>query len=99
LPGPLVGLASRFQAYYAAENFLGAPIQVNRKKAGLILNGGGDGSTNSAVKLSGWLFNKMNAYGYEEHTVISHKTNKIPVMEDTAAVSGVRRIADFFNGE
>ena len=97
LTGPLVSLAGRFQAYYSAARFLKDPFRPKRKKAALILVGGGDGTPDGAFGLAGWMFRKMNACGFEDHTVLSLHTDEISAREDAAALQMVREIAGYFN--
>ena len=59
LTPPLIGLASRFQAYFCAKHFLNDEFQLRKKKAALILVGGGDGGPAEAIKLSQWIFKKL----------------------------------------
>ncbi len=97
LTAPLIGLASRFQAYYCAKRFLKNEIKIKKKKAALIIVGGGDGSPEDAKRLAKWMFKKMNAYGFEEHSVFSLHTDDVPINEDKEAIKGVHEIADYFN--
>jgi multimeric flavodoxin WrbA len=98
LTPPLMSLASRFQAYYCAERFLKDEFILQEKKAALILVGGGDGSPKNAINLSSWLFKKLNAGGFEEHTVLSLKTDSIPASEDIEAIEKTKKVALYFNG-
>ena len=93
LTSPLVGLASRLQAYYCAKRFLKDEFHLKEKKAALILVGGGDGGPAEAIRLSQWLFKKLNAYGFEKNMVFSLKTDEIPAREDTEAIKRVQEIA------
>ena len=99
LPGQMLNIASRFQAYYAAQHFLKKPLILKPKKAGLILVGGGDGSINDAVRASSWMFKQMNASGYKEHTAVSHNTNNLPAAKDTATLNAVRMMAEWLNSK
>jgi len=97
LTPPLIGLASRFQAYYCAKHFLKDEFCVKEKKAALILVGGGDGSPNPAIDLSKWIFKSLNAGGFDKHIALSLKTEEVPASEDEAAIRKVREIALWFN--
>ena len=97
LPGQILNIASRFQAYYAAQYFLKQPPKLKPKRAGLILVGGGDGSINDAVMTSAWMFKRLNASGYKEHTALSLNTNILPTVDDSAALGAVREIAEWLN--
>lgn len=97
LTPPLISLASRFQAYYCAKRFLKDEFRIKRKKAALILVGGGDGGPERAIALSQWIFKKLNADGFENHMAFSLKTDDIPARDDEEATKRVREIALFFN--
>lgn len=99
LTGPLVGLASRFQAYYCARRFLQDPFVLKKKKGALIFTGGGDGAPGEALRLGGWMLGQMNAEGGDGHTALSLHTDRLPAAEDTAALAQVREIAAYFNGD
>jgi len=98
LTPPLIGLASRFQAYYCAKRFLKDEFCVKEKKAALILVGGGDGNPEGAIELSQWIFKKLNAVNFEKNIVLSLKTDDIPTSEDREAIKKVQEIALYFNG-
>ena len=98
LTPPLIGLASRFQAYYCAKRFLKDEFCLKDKKAALLLVGGGDGGPAEAIRLSHWIFKKLNAGGFEKNIVLSLKTDNVPASEDKEAVKKVKELALFFNG-
>ena len=98
LPGPVLSLLSRFQPQHAAEFFLKDPIVRRPKRAGLILTAGGKGNEKGAMHHSRVLFKMLNAKGFEEHTVISARTDTLPAKEDEAALAGVRDMARWLNG-
>ena len=58
LTAPLMAIASRFQAYYCANSFLKDEFRLTRKKASLIIVGGGDGCPDEAIRSSAWMFKK-----------------------------------------
>ena len=92
LTGPLVSLASRFQAYYAARRFLQETMDIRSKIAVLILVGGGDGGPEPAVNLAKWMFKKMKAEFKDENTVFSLHTDEIPAKEDHNALCKISEI-------
>jgi len=96
---PLMSLASRLQAYYCAKRFLKDEFRLKQKKAALILVGGGDGRFTDAIRLAQWVFEKLNASGYEKSIVLSLKTDDIPAGEDLDAIESLRKIALKLNGE
>ena len=98
LTPPLLGIASRLQAYYSAKRFLKDEFVIKEKKAALILTGGGDWGPKVALDSSRFIFKSLNAAGYEEHTALSLKTDNIPASEDGAAISKGEEIAQYFNG-
>lgn len=97
LTGPLVCLASRFQAYYAANRFLKMKRELRLKKAALILVGGGDGRPDQAIKLAKWMFENMNANYHAEDTLLSLNTDRIPADKDSASIEKVMKIAGSLN--
>jgi len=97
LTPPLMGLASRFQAYYCAKRFLKDEFILSNKKAALILVGGGDGGPVEAIRLSEWMFKKMNVDGFSKHTVLSLRTDDIPTSKDAEAIKQVKEVARYFN--
>lgn len=97
LTPPLMGIASRFQAFYCAKRFLKDEFVMKEKKAALILVGGGDGGPERAIGLSQWIFKKLNAMDFENHMAFSLKTDDIPAMEDKKAIKRVKEIAAYFN--
>lgn len=99
LTPPLMGIASRFQAYYCAKRFLKDEFILKKKKAALILVGGGDGGPKEAIRLSDWIFKNLHAFGYKEHTVLSLRTDYIPASQDEDAIKRVEAIASYFNGD
>ena len=98
LTAPLMCIASRFQAYYCAKRFLRDEVSASRKKAALIIVGGGGGKPEGAVNLAKWMFKKLNAHGFENHTVLSCNTDVVPARGDVEAIEKTRDIAAFFNG-
>ena len=99
LTPPLIGLASRFQAYYCAKRFLKKPFRLKKKKAALILVGGGDGSPAEAIKLSQWIFKNLNAGSYEKNIIFSLKTDTVPSSKDNDAIRKAKEVAYYFNDE
>jgi multimeric flavodoxin WrbA len=98
LTPPLMSIASRFQAYYCAKRFLRDEFIPRAKKSALILVGGGDGGPREAIRLSEWMFKKLNAAGHGQYTALSLKTDAVPSSQDEEAVKQVKEIARYFNG-
>ncbi len=97
-PGPLVNIMSRFQPQYGAKHILNDPMELRRKKGGLILVAGGKGNESGALRPARVLFRLMNATGFEEHTVMSTNTDVQRAAEDAAALDGVKKLAELMNG-
>lgn len=93
LTGPLVSLASRFQAYYAAKRFLHDSINIRRKLGVLIIVGGGDGGPQQAIKLAEWMFKKMNANIKDKNVILSLHTDEIQVKDDSHSFEKIKEIA------
>ena len=99
LTGPLMNVASRLQAYYAARRFLKTPVALCKKKGVLLLAGGGDGSPDDAVRLAKWIFRLLNADFSDENLVFSMNTDVLPAARDEVALQKIRKIAARLNGE
>jgi len=93
LPGPMVSLAGRLQAYYAAARFLGSPLPLRPKKAGLVIVGGGDGDPAGAVRLADWIAATLNAGEASAHAACSLRTDELPAAEDSRALAEVDALA------
>ena len=97
LTAPLMGIASRFQAYYCAKHFLKDEFNLIQKKAALIIVGGGDGGPGNAIDLSKWMFKKMNAQGFEQYMVLSLHTDDFSTKDDVESIEKIHEIAAYFN--
>ena len=96
LTGKLLDLGSRLQTYFCARHFRQEePIQ-KPKRGAVILVGGGDGSVKKPYDTACTLLRFMNCREIHE-AVYSHNTDKLPAIEDQAALSGLDSILDFFN--
>jgi len=93
LTGPLLSLASRFQAYYAATRFLKNPILRRKKQAALLLVAGGDGGSWPAIETAKLIFKIMNAKFDENNAALSLKTDTLSAKDDEVALEKVREIA------
>lgn len=94
---PLIGIASRFQAYYAAKYILHDKFELKRKKAILMIVGGGDGGWEKAMVLAKMMFRQMNAEFDMENTVFSLHTDTLPAKEDADALKKISEIANRIN--
>ncbi len=97
LTGPLMSLASRFQAYYAARHFLKEAFDIKEKTGVLILVGGGDGGPNPAIDMAKWMFKHMKADFNQQNLVFSLNTDKLPAKLDQNALSKISEIATRIN--
>lgn len=97
LTPPLLGLLSRFQAFYCSKRFFGIDPVLKRKKGGVILTGGGDGGFELAEK-SAKIFLKI--MGAEEifPAVYCGNTDFIKADEDEETVKGAISLAKAFCG-
>jgi len=93
LTGPMLGLASRFQIYFAASRILKEPIKRKLKKGVLILVGGGDGGAEPAIESAKLIFRMMNAELSEENMILSLKTDILSAKDDAKAIEKVRAVA------
>lgn len=97
LPGPVLSLMSRFQNQHTLIA-QGKRPDLRKKKAGLILTGGGAKNNSEHALHHVWIFFRMtNAYGFEEHSVKSVKTDFLPSAEDTKALEDCKKLADWLN--
>lgn len=97
LTPPLLGLLSRFQAFYCSRRFLGIEPVTKKKKGGIILTGGGDGGFELAERSAKILLKIMGAE--EEFPVIyCGNTDFIKAEEDKEAVKKVINLAKSFGG-
>ena len=97
LPGQVLNVLSRMQPWHVATFFLKQPLVQRKKKAAVILTAGGKGNASGANHHLRAFFRMLNASGWEDHTVISPKTDDVPAWEDENAVSGVRDMAAWLN--
>lgn len=103
LTGQLLAVTSRLQTYFCARFFrnemlIRNELIRNEKKGGVILVGGGDGSTKNAYKTARTILHHMNSKDIAP-IVYSHNTNNIPSKDDIKAMKGSRKFALFFNGK
>ncbi len=96
LSARLLLVCSRLQTYYSAKAFRGENMLYKKKKGAVILTGGGEGGSDTAMNTAIRLLHFMNAWRI--HSVVtSFHTDKIPASKDAAAIAGVDSIVDFFN--
>ncbi|MGI6238629.1 MAG: flavodoxin family protein [Christensenellales bacterium] len=98
LTAPLMGIASRFQAYYAARRIVKSPLPIRRKMGALLLVGGGDGRPDAAINTARWMLRQMNAEFSEENAAFSLQTDALPAAQDEEAMLKIAQIADRLNG-
>lgn len=96
LTGPLMELASRFQAYYAARFILHDKFVLRKKRAVLIIVGG-DGNPEKALDQAKMIFREMNAELEDQNTVFSLHTDRLPAGEDSQALIKISDIASRIN--
>lgn len=96
LTGSLLNVGSRFQAFYCCRRFLNTEPVSEKKKGGIILVGGGDGSFDTAEKTARVLLRHMGAETIFP-LVCSHNTDNIPALQDKGAAEGILKLADFLN--
>ena len=98
LTGKLLDTASRLQMYFSARFFRNEDAGIRPKKGGVILVGGGDGDPQKAYSTARILLHHINTTRIFP-LVCSHGTNTLPAAEDTGAVEGAKRLAEFLNGD
>jgi multimeric flavodoxin WrbA len=97
LTSPLLGIASRLQAYYAAKYIQHDKIILRRKRAVLIIVGGGDSGVERAIDQAKMMFRQLNAELDDQNMVFSLHTNHLPAGEDSEALKKIREIASRIN--
>lgn len=95
LTGPLLGVASRLQTYYAARRFRKAPIPIKPKRGAVMLCGGGDGSPDKAMDTARCLLKHMKAALVGG--VYSLHTDRTPSRDDIEALKSVDQLARMLN--
>lgn len=99
LPGPVLSLMSRFQNQHSLI-IKGKQPDLRKKKAGLILTGGGAKNNSEHALHHVWiLFRMTNAHGFENHTVKSVKTDFLPAAQDTEALAECKKLAEWLEKE
>ena len=96
LTGSLLNVGSRFQAFYCSRRFLNPEPVFKKKKGGIILVGGGDGSFDTAEKTARVLLRHMGAETVFP-LVCSHNTDNVPAVYDERAAKDILGLADFFS--
>lgn len=96
LTGQLLSVCSRLQAFYCSKVFGGIDPVPKKKRGGIILVGGGDGSPDSAGKTAVILLKLMGAERI--HPIVCyHNTDSVPAHKDGSVLMQVKSLADFFN--
>lgn len=96
LSGQLLAITSRLQTYFGSEFFRKVDPIHKKKKGGVIITGGGDGSVEKAFSTARVLLHHMNTRIIAP-LVYSHNTNNIPSKDDIEAMKSPRELALFFN--
>ncbi|MBR2942812.1 MAG: flavodoxin family protein [Clostridia bacterium] len=97
LPGQVLNVLSRMQPWHVAMFFLKQPLVQRKKKAAVILTGGGKGNADGARHHLRAFFRMLNADGWQEHMAASLMTDTVPALEDAKALEDVARIAAWLN--
>lgn len=97
LTGKLLCVASRLQTYFCARAFRNEDPGLSIKKGGIILAGGGNGSPDRAIATARLLLRHMGCRDIFE-PVMSLNTDRLPAIEDKAALQKLGALADYFNG-
>lgn len=93
LTGPLLSFASRLQYLWVSRCIRkDKAFKLTEKNGAIILVGGGDGSSEPAIKMASILLNQMNCKIIG--TVCSLNTNIIPAIDDTIAMSKIKAMAE-----
>lgn len=97
LSGPLLTLASRLQAFYAAGRFRGEPPPLSRKHGVLLLAGAEPGTEKIPTATALTLFRLMNVRRPLAATAFALDTDNTPAHADRAALDAARQAARTLN--
>lgn len=92
LTGPLLSLLSRLQSIWCAKHFRNTSSGLLDKYGGVLLTGGGDGSSQRALETAECLLHIMGAELVG--SVVSHQTDRLPASEDQTALAAAKALAD-----
>ena len=95
LTPPLLGVLSRFQAFYCSRRFLGNEPVTKKKKGALLLMGGGDGDFDLAEKSGKILLKIMGAEG-EIPLIYCGNTDFTRAEDNEETVKKVLELAEAF---
>lgn len=95
LTPPLLGILSRFQAFYCSRRFLGIEPVTKKKKGALLLTGGGDGGFDLAERSGKILLKIMGAEG-EIPLIYCGNTDFTKAEDNEEAVKTVTELAKTF---
>ena len=98
LTGRLLEVGSRLQTFFCGRYFRGEEPLPKAKRGAVLLVGGGDGNMAKAYDTARTLLRHMRCTEIHE-LVESHNTNRVPALQDPAAIEGIRKILAFFNEE
>lgn len=96
LTGPLLSFASRLQTYFCGRTFRNERQIKKPKRGGVVLVGGGDGSSLRAYETASTLLRHMNARDISE-LICSHNTNTVSASMDEEAINRIRALAEVWN--
>ncbi|MGN0594062.1 MAG: flavodoxin family protein [Hominimerdicola sp.] len=95
LTGMILSTLSRLQCIYCAEHFQNIELIPKKKKGGIILAGGGDGSCEPAERTAKILLHMMNC-GEIYPAVKALNTNNVPAAEEKGVLEQLLKLQDFF---
>ena len=93
LTGSIMSLAERFQLWYIMEEFLKVEKKLTIKQGGLILVGGGYGSSVRAINQARYILEEMKATLLEKDIITSLNTDILPARKDKNAIENVWKMA------
>ena len=95
LTPPILGILSRFQAFYCSRRFLGIEPVTKKKKGAVLLTGGGDGGFDLAERSAKILLKIMGAEG-NFPLIYCGNTDYSKVEENKESVKSVLDLAETF---
>lgn len=93
---PLLNVCSRLQTYFCQSFFRRAPVEIQPKRGGILLAGGGSGSAEPAEAAARRLLRAVKCAEIGP-TAASLHTDRLRARDDSAALEAAKQLAFFLN--
>jgi len=97
LSGPLLNLASRIQAVFAAKHFRNESLIEKKKKGAIIIVGAQPETKDAPIKSAAVIMRNFNVDIADTHIIYSLNTDRLPAKDDEAALAKCRETAEILN--